>query len=230
MAPGNASIAEQPRMSLRRRQGARTLGLAHGTLVVAGHPRGFRARRAHRPSRCSVPLRSASSSASSSTSAAPGSPRRVPQAPERDQRDDAVGRAAELARRDGVGTLAGERPAASVQVDERLPAFHVAGEAVEVVGARERDAVVEIALGGGERVQLARRRAEHDMRVGDRGAARRRASAPARGSSRGCAHRARSRRTSSPRRASAARAPCVATSPAASASVSARAPQAIASS
>ena len=99
-------------------------------------------------SRCSVFERSAASSASSSTAAAPGSPRRLRSRPSATRATTRLVVPAASLRDDRVGALAGELPAAAVDVAQRLPALHVAGEAVEVVRARVGDAVDQVALGG----------------------------------------------------------------------------------
>ena len=67
-------------------------------------------------------------------------------------------------------SLAAERPAAAVEIAQRLPTFYVPGEAVEVVGAGEGNTIGEIALCGVKLVQFARSGARHQVIIGHAGA------------------------------------------------------------
>ena len=90
---------------------------------------------------------------------------------ERDQRDEPVGGFGELAIEHRVRPLAGGVPATPEHVDEGLPGRHVAGQPVEVVRARERDAFGEMRLGHVEAPHLAGARTQHDVAIGDGDAA-----------------------------------------------------------
>ena len=106
---------------------------------------------------------------------------------------------------DRVGALAGELPAAAVDVAQRLPAFHVAGEAVEVV-ARARRRCPRPGSARRRRRRAPRpRRWRSSRRHRRRRRRRRRARARSPGSSAHVGSRARSRRTSAPRRPSCRR-------------------------
>ena len=168
----NASSPMEPGMALQRRQREDALGLARRRRRCGLRARPLRrARRRRAPRRCRVFERD-------------GEVERFVEhrRPCRDRRAACAGGRARPGRRRGWSCppprarrrrWRARRPAASaaVHVAQRLPGFHVAGQAIEVVGAREGDAFGEVALGGGELVQLARGGGDHHVGVGDAGAA-----------------------------------------------------------